>query len=254
MTRLSPLLLTALALAGCSSTTQRPEDPAGIAVEAVFRQTSRLHAGADAAEDAEDVSVVLRDARGRALENDSVGVEVNGVRLPLHVVRGYLDRYPAYGLPRDTVALRLHPDSAYHVVVLWPDGRRLPAGALRTPRRLDAAQLVVAPAPGGALRVGWRGVAEPAWLEGFAAFGTRDSTGARLHGTTLPVLGDGGREVRGDGAVDVDAAMLRPRAEGEAYVVSATLTATTEAAVPAPFRRGSRLRAERRVAVEVVPP
>jgi hypothetical protein len=94
-------------------------------------------------------------------------------------------------------------------------------------------------------------VAGPARLEVFAAFGTRDSAGARLHGTTLPVLGDGGRRVRGDGAVEVGAAMLQPRAEGEAYVVSATLTATTEAAVPAPFRRGSRLWAERRVEAEV---
>lgn len=255
MTRYPAVFAAVLALAGCSSTTQRPEHPGDVAVHAGLEQISRRAADEDSAWHQERISLALRDARGRAIENDSLGVEVNGVPLVLDVVQGYFFRAPFYRLP-DNALLRLHPDSAYRVAVLWPDGRRLPAGTIRTPRRTDAGQVDVALRRDGGLRVRWRGLAEPARLEVFVSFGTRDSTGARMHGTALPGLADGrGRTVgAGSGAVVVPAASLAPRAEGEAYVVRVVLTKVAEARVPAPFRDESSLWAQRRVEVEMALP
>lgn len=232
-----PILLL---LAACEGTTKIPAAPSKVRVDAEITQTA-----SGAAPETAGLRVALTDADGTLIENDSLQVLVNGVRIPLMPrARSAYDTRSGY-LLEDDPRLRIHADSAYRVTVVWRDGKRYPAGTIRTPKLFRPVDLPETYA-GGAVTLRWRGLAEPAQLVAYRGYRTRDSAG--VHVTAGGPFGDDvlRRKVVGSGSLELPASYFAPGPKGTVAGLEVELTVAREAAVPRPFGGGS-LRAERKM-------
>jgi hypothetical protein len=110
--------------------------------------------------------VVLRDRKGKAIENNKLVVLVNEVPMRLSVGSGnYYDRYPRYTLDKQS-RLSLKADTTYRFALRWPEGTRYEAASVHTPGPLSMAPFHVPRTHPRArdLPIVWRKIDEPADL------------------------------------------------------------------------------------------
>jgi hypothetical protein len=247
------LMAACLVLPACRVTREVPASPAEVIVSAEFTSQGRVEN--PAGPDLNELHVVLMNARGKVIQNDSVRVYVNGVRLPLwKPAHFYSTTRTAYTLNSGNPDLKILPDSAYGITVVWPDGRLYYAGRLRTPPAIRPAQLhVPARHADGPLRIGWSGIPRPAKLAAYAVFTRRDSAG-----NPVSEGGESGRDTfrrrvgarTGGGAtgqVELETPLFGETRERRLSYVTVELIADTVARAGPAFHRDSRIRAERRI-------
>jgi hypothetical protein len=163
---------------GCS-TIELPAGPEGIRLEISLEQTSRRGDAGRPADETDQVTVVLYNAKGRAIENGAVRMLVNDVELPFRVGQGnYYDRHPYYQL-RDSERLRLAPDAEYRFTLVWRDGTRYEAATIRTPKAITLASVALphTSALGAPLTVRWTDVPTTAELVAYRTRRLVDSAG-----------------------------------------------------------------------------
>jgi hypothetical protein len=119
------IVMSLLGLFGCGpSTVEMPASSAGIIAEidiehSTERTTDSLHDFDWAA-----AKVVLRNSKGKAIEQADMQVLLNGTPLDFRVATGnYYDRYPVYNASREQLA-ELAPNAICHFELITPDGKR----------------------------------------------------------------------------------------------------------------------------------
>lgn len=252
--------MSLLSLFGCSQTTSDlPASLSDLRVEISVEDFTERGEGANPYH-RRSCSVVLYNARGKALERDDVRVEVNGVSLPFRVgVGNYYDRHPYYKLSDDP-RLPLAPGTEHRFVLILPDGRRHAMGVIRLPAALQLAQIDfprVRPATGG-VAIAWRDLAESASLTLFRSDRFRESDNVIVHeaGSANDPAAlrkeIGPRWFRGgSGRWEVPAGYLADRGNRALSMLGAELRVTREGQLAGGFAKGSTLRAERRLALRM---
>jgi hypothetical protein len=244
--RASITLAAVLSLSGCFSTTDIPASPDDVMVEIDISHSTRRESGGGRPLVTQRITAVLRDGKRKAIENDSLRMSVNGVRMPLSVSRGnYGEHYPRYHPPDD---LLVHADSAYRFSLVWRDGTRREVGTIRTPPPMTLAHFEVPGTHrGGPLAIGWRNLAGRAVLTASPSYETVDSAGSRGY----EAGGVGARREIGPGTGGgasgswvLPASLFVETSRRRTYAVVVEVTAMSEQRVPRSFARGSYLRAE----------
>jgi hypothetical protein len=250
--------MSLLSLLGCSRhSTELPSTLSELRVEILIEDESER--GDDTLDNSfQNISAVLRNAKGEEIERGDVTLEVNGAPLVFRVATGnYYDRHPYYQLAKDS-ELRVTSDTDYHFVLRLPDGARHEVGSIRTPAKLTVTQFDFAkqrPAQGD-IDLAWRNLVETATLTLYRANTYLDGDTRVLEAGSATDPSALRREIgpgflrRSSGHWTVPADFLSPQDGHELRSLGAEILVTHEG-VAKNFSKKSSLRALRRLTLRM---
>jgi hypothetical protein len=202
------------------------------------------------------IRAVIRDGKGRAIENSGVDVHVNGASLPFKVATGnYYDRTPFYQRA-DTEGAVVQPSTLYVFSIRLENGREAEVGRIITQPDLTATNLTLplTHASDQPLAIAWKGIAPGSWfvrrylqLRGTPASTTLvvrrmvETIGAESQASMTQPPGDDGfqQDVKdGEGVFTVPPTYFNP-AGARATDVIVELRSTSAARISSPFSDGS---------------
>ncbi|MCC7140986.1 MAG: hypothetical protein IT349_02695 [Candidatus Eisenbacteria bacterium] len=251
--------MTILGLLGCGfSSKELPGSLSELRVEVDLEQSTERREGIDAPFDFRQVSAVIRNAKGTLIENEAIGIRVNGLPLRFRVSTGnYGEHHPWYSLDDEGLAsIESEPDLRF--TLLWSDGTEHEIGVIRAPGTitLDHFTLPERLQPGEETTISWRDLPAEGELLLYRNTSYRDEFG---NWVLMPGSGNdpealrkkiGPGFLRGrSGSLRISRAFLADRGNQKTCGVGVEIAITTRGAVSSAFHRASYLTAKRKVSL-----
>lgn len=251
--------MSILGLFGCGfSSKDLPGSLSELRVEVDLEHSTERREGIDAPFDFKQVSAVVRNAKGAAIENDAIGIRVNGLPLRLRVSTGnYGEHHPWYALDEEGMA-KIAGETDLRFSLIWSDGSEHEIGVIRAPQTITMEQFSLPELlqPGDETTLSWRDLPAEGALLLYRNTAYRDEFG---NWALMPGSGNdpealrkkiGPGFLRGrSGSMRISRAFLADRGEHKTCGVGVEIAITTRGAVSSEFHRESYLRAKRKVSL-----